>query len=54
MTENNTHPNIKAVIIVYALGRDNVSCKDYMASYPAIIQDYALLGLHNILDGKVQ
>jgi hypothetical protein len=40
MTEDNTHPKIKAVVIIYALGRDNVSLRDYPTSYPAIIQDY--------------
>ncbi len=55
--ENDTHPNIKAVVIAYALRRDNVSCSDCTASYLAIIQDYTSsqdkIGWGNFMMGMV-
>ncbi len=57
MMENSTHPDIKAVVIAYELGRDNVSCRDCAASCPAIIQDYAslqdMIGWGNFMMGIV-
>jgi hypothetical protein len=42
MAENATHPNIKAAITAYALGRGQVSCFNCAAGYLTVIQDFAL------------
>jgi hypothetical protein len=41
MTANATHPDIKAVVTVYALGRGQITCLNYAAGIPTVIQDIA-------------
>ncbi len=42
MAENATHPDVKAIITAYAIGRGQVSCVDCAAGYPTVIQDFTL------------
>jgi hypothetical protein len=42
MAENATHPDVKAVITAYTIGRGQVSCINCVAGYPTVIQDFAL------------
>jgi hypothetical protein len=39
--DNARHPDLKAVVLAYALGRGQVSCCDCAAGYLAVIQDFA-------------
>jgi hypothetical protein len=42
MAANATHPNIKAVVTSYALGRGQITCLDCAAGFITVIQDIAL------------
>ncbi len=57
MAENTTHPDIKAVITAYAIGRGQVSCIDCAADYPTVIQDFAMsqdkIGWGNFMVGMI-
>ena len=41
MAANAMHPDIEAVFTTYVLGRGQVSCLDYAAGFPTVIQDIA-------------
>jgi hypothetical protein len=41
MADNAMHPDIKAVILAYALGSGRVFCRNCAAGHPAVIQDFA-------------
>ncbi len=57
MAENATHPDVKAVITAYAIGRGQVSCVDCAAGYLTVIQDFALsqdkIGWGNFMMGMI-
>jgi hypothetical protein len=57
MAENATHPDVKAVITAYAIGRGQVSCVDCVADYPTVIKDFALsqdkIGWGNFMMGMI-
>ncbi len=57
MAVNATHPNIKAVVTAYALGRGQVSCLDCAAGFLTVIQDIALsqdkIGWGNFMMGMI-
>jgi hypothetical protein len=57
MLANATHPDVKAVIAAYTLGRDKVSCLNCAGGYPAVIHDFAALqdkiGWGNFMMGMV-
>jgi hypothetical protein len=42
MADNATHPDIKAVVTTYALGRGWVTCAACADGYPSIIQEFAV------------
>jgi hypothetical protein len=39
MAANATHPNIKAVVTTYVLGRAQITCLNCAARLPIVIQD---------------
>jgi hypothetical protein len=41
MAANVTHPNIKAVVTIYALGRGQITCLACVAGFPTVIQHIA-------------
>ena len=57
MTENVTHPEVKAVVSAYALGRGQVSCIACADGYPAAIKAFAAsqdeIGWNNFTMGMV-
>ncbi len=57
MAENATHPDIKAVITAYAIGKGQVSCINCAADYPTVIQDFAMsqdkIGWGNFMVGII-
>jgi hypothetical protein len=42
MADNATHPDVKAVVTAYALGRGRVTCATCADGYPSIIQEFAV------------
>jgi hypothetical protein len=57
MAENAMHPDVKAVITAYAIGRGQVSCLNCAADYLTIIQDFTLsqdkIGWGNLMMGVI-
>jgi hypothetical protein len=57
MAANATHPNIKAVVIPYALGKGQITCLDCAAGFPTVIQDIAAsqdkIGWGNFMMGMI-
>ncbi len=57
MAENAMHPDIKAVVTAYAIGRGQVSCLNCAADYLTIIQDFTLpqdkIGWGNLMMGVI-
>jgi hypothetical protein len=57
MAENAMHPDVKAVITAYAIGRGQVSCVECAADYPFVIQDYVSsqnkIGWGNFMIGMI-
>ncbi len=57
MADNATHPDVKAVVTAYALGRGQVTCAACADRYPSIIQEFAVsqdkIGRENFMMGMV-
>jgi hypothetical protein len=57
MADNTTHPDIKAVVTTYAIGRGRASCTACTVGYPSIIQEFAesqdKIGWGNFMMGMV-
>jgi hypothetical protein len=57
MAENATHPDVKAVVTAYTLGRGWVTCATCADGYPSIIQEFAVsqdkIGFKNFMMGMV-
>ncbi len=57
MADNTTHPDVKAVVTAYALGRGPVTCAACTDGYPSIIQEFAVsqdkIGWENFMMGTV-
>jgi hypothetical protein len=57
MADNATHPDIKAVVTTYTLGRGRVTCAACADGYPSIIQEFAVsqdkIGWENFMMGMV-
>jgi hypothetical protein len=54
---NAIHPNIKAVVPAYVLGRGQITCLDCVAGFPTVIQDIAAsqdkIGWGNFMMGMI-
>ncbi len=57
MADNATHPEVKAVVTAYGLGRGHISCSGCAAGFPTIIQEFALsqdkIGWGNFMMGMI-
>jgi hypothetical protein len=57
MAANTTHPNIKAAVTAYALGRGQITCLNCAAGFPTVIQDIAAsqdkIGWGNFMMGMI-
>jgi hypothetical protein len=57
MAANATHPDIKAVVTAYVLGRGQITCLNCAAGFPTVIQDIAAsqdkIGWGNFMMGTI-